>query len=688
MVDLCADKKTLPEESAPSFAEIVGQEELKEALLATVVNDGLDGLLIRGEKGTGKSTTVRALSEQLPSQSVITGCPYGCPPDVPERQCEDCRERTDPETTERSVPLVTLPLGATRERVVGTLSVADALAGDYEFDAGVLARANRGILYIDEVNLLNDHLVDVLLDVAASGVNRVERDGMSLTHPAEFTLIGTMNPEEGDLRPQLRDRFALQATVTACDDLDQRVTIINRAIGQTHKEERSALDTTTVRDRVRTARDRLRDVSLPRPIAETIAECCRESGVEGHRGDIATAHAAMTFAALDDRTTVTESDVQRAVSFALPHRLRSRPFEDAQDIEDVIQEQFDEGTEPEDRETEPSEDSPETDAEADGTMDSESDGGEPTAPSPTKARSDDLSDSDRSADPHEGTDGDRTDEGDEGRTDEGDEATPIIPGQDRADIGAANAPDPSVPAVSDEVDSVDGDHVRISPRVDGAGSRVRTRRAASTDRQLDAAASVRAAASRGAQSVASRDLRHSIRQSETAALVVFVVDASASMRPAMAVAKATMLELLQDTYQHRDEVAFITFSGEDADVLLPPTDSVALAARHLKELPTGDRTPLPAGLHTASELLERADPDASLVVAVTDGRANVPRERPVSETRTAATRLAETGAHTLIVDAGDGSGLTETIAETTGGERVPLDALSAERVDTAVSAIE
>ncbi|RRJ33702.1 ATP-binding protein [Halocatena pleomorpha] len=687
MVELRTDKKTLPEGSTLSFTEIVGQAELKEALLATVVSDGLDGLLIRGEKGTGKSTTVRALSDQLPSQSVIAGCPYGCPPDEPKRQCADCRRRTDPETAERSVPLVTLPLGATRERVVGTLSVADALAGEYEFDTGVLARANRGILYIDEVNLLDDHIVDVLLDAAASGVNQVERDGVSVVHPAEFTLIGTMNPEEGELRPQLRDRFALQATVTACEDLDQRVTIINRAIGQADKDGRSTLDTATVQDRVRAARNRLQDVSVPRSIAETIAECCRDSGVEGHRGDIATAHAAMTFAALDDRTTVTESDVQRAVSLALPHRLRSRPFEDAQDIEDVIHGQFDEESEPDDcgdesssRGEEPSEDGPETDGEADRTTEAESDDREPTAPSSTEARSDEPSDSDQSAEPQGEANGDRTDDGDE--------AAPIIPGQDRADIGTGNAPDPSVPPVSDEIDSVRGDHVRVPSRINGSGSRVRTQQATPTDRRLDAAASVRAAASRGAQSVASRDLRHSVRQSETAALVVFVVDASASMRPAMAVAKGTVLGLLQDAYQHRDEVAFIAFSGEQADVLLPPTDSVALAARHLKELPTGDRTPLPAGLRTAGELLEHADPDAGLVVAVTDGRANVPRENPVSETRTAATRLAETGAHTLVVDAGDGSGLTKTVAEMTGGERVPLDALSPERVDAAINAIE
>ena len=175
--------------SSLPFPAIVGQDELKRVLLTVAANDGLDGALIVGEKGTAKSTAVRALVDLLPEQRAVADCPYGCPPDAPERQCERCRERTDPPSTERPVPLVTLPLGATRERVVGTLSVSDALAGEYEFDPGLLARANRGILYVDEVNLLDDHLVDVLLDAAASGVNRVERDGVSVTHPAEFTLV-------------------------------------------------------------------------------------------------------------------------------------------------------------------------------------------------------------------------------------------------------------------------------------------------------------------------------------------------------------------------------------------------------------------------------------------------------------------------------------------------------------------
>src|SRR6056297_2808411 len=220
--------------SSLPFPAIVGQEELKRVLLAVAANDGLDGALITGEKGTAKSTAVRALVDLLPEQRAVADCPYGCSPDDSSQQCDDCRDRdpADLPVETRPVPLVTLPLGATRDRVVGTLSVEDALAGEADFDPGLLARANRGILYVDEVNLLDDHLVDVILDAAASGVNTVERDGISVSHPAEFTLVGTMNPEEGDLRPQLRDRFDLQATVTGSRDIDDRVAIIDRALGE------------------------------------------------------------------------------------------------------------------------------------------------------------------------------------------------------------------------------------------------------------------------------------------------------------------------------------------------------------------------------------------------------------------------------------------------------------------------
>mgnify|MGYP000468817640 CR=1 FL=1 len=711
MVVFGAGKKA---SQGPTFAAVVGQRDLKDGLLAVATDDDLDGLLVRGEKGTAKSTAVRAFADLLPEQRAVADCPYGCPPDRPGAQCEDCRARTDPPVETRSVPLVTLPLGATRDRVVGTLSVADALDGDHEFDPGLLARANRGVLYVDEVNLLDDHLVDVLLDAAASGENRVERDGVTVTHPAAFTLVGTMNPEEGDLRPQLRDRFALQTEVSACDDLDDRVAIIDRALRESDEAETAAeADDRDPGERLRTARDLLPEVDLAREFREQIAELCRDAGLDGHRGDIATARAARTFAALDGRTTVLESDVERAAAFALPHRLTSQPFEDAPDVEDVLDDHFeDEGAEGEGEdgteeadESDGSADETTSDAadeSADGEGDSEGDdGGDSGGDGPQErhpddgGRSDDRGESeggesggpapasaDEGGESQEG-EGTEPEDGDgrdgDGESDDADDATPLLPGQSRAAVGNSGAPDVDAPTVD-----ADGGETSGRARATGAGrgATVRTERAGRDD-EVDAAASVRAAAGRGSDRVESRDLRKSVRAGDAETLVVFAVDASASMRPAMRAAKGTVLELLKDAYQARDGVAFVTFAGDGADVVLPPTDSVSLAARHLKDLPTGDRTPLPAGLTAAREVLDRADPDAGVVVVVTDGRANAADGSPVEATRTAARALGEAADRTVVVDAGDGSraGLLDLVAGETDARVVSLDALSAERVD-------
>ncbi|GAB3665658.1 VWA domain-containing protein [Halopiger thermotolerans] len=710
---------------------IVGQEDLKRVLLCVAANDNLDGALIAGEKGTAKSTAVRGLVDLLPEQRAVADCPYGCAPEDPALQCDDCRERDPAEmpVETRPVPLVTLPLGATRDRVVGTLSVEDALAGAADFDPGLLARAHRGILYVDEVNLLDDHLVDVLLDAAASGVNRVERDGISVSHPAEFTLIGTMNPEEGDLRPQLRDRFALQATVEGARDVDERVEIMDRVLedegadGDPNPQERYADDVAALRETLLEARRRLPDVDLPREFKAEIADLCLEAGVDGHRGDVAIARTAMTIAALEGRTTVIEPDVHEAASYALPHRLRSTPFEDEPDLDDLLEDRFDDGADEGDgADSESDEGEGESDERDDDTPDgenedetSESDSGGDESDGPDdesgddsrsgpdreqRPESDDESAAGQSASdtggagadddssegdngPESNEDGSSPDDGDADET-----AQPLVPGQQRADIGEASAPALETPDAEsgDDGAATGGSRAATAPSVDNRGARVRTE-PADGDGPIDAAASVRSAAARGESRVEKRDLRRSVRTGDASATIVFAVDASASMRPAMRTAKGVVLELLRDSYEHRDEVAFVAFAGDDADVLLPPTDSVSLAARHLKELPSGDRTPLPAGLETTAAVLERAETDASVVVLVTDGRANVAEGDggPTESTRRAARRLARSGAHVLVVDAGDDAraGLSGLVADETDGDLIDLAALSPETVRAA-----
>jgi magnesium chelatase subunit D len=735
MVDLGGAKKA---SQAPAFDAVVGQQGLKDGLLAVAADPGLDGLLVRGEKGTAKSTTVRALVDCLPCQRVIESCPYGCPPGDPARQCRDCQERESPPVTKRQVPLVTLPLGATRDHVVGTLSVSDALEGNHEFDPGLLARANRGILYVDEVNLLEDHLVDILLDAAASGTNRVERDGVRVTHPASFTLVGTMNPEEGDLRPQLRDRFALQTEVTACDELEDRVAIIDQAIGEEPASaapddsggEPRAGDRTAA-DRLQAARKRLSEVTLAESLRVQIAELCREGDLDGHRGDIATARAARVFAALDGRTTVLEPDVERAAEYALPHRLQRAPLAESGDLDELLDEQFgDQGAGDGEK---GSEDGPGA-TDGDETAGSDQDGDDPTSdpdeavsaespPDGESSRSDSGSGPDASepsdtptagagdtgGDTHPDgpasgqhaprqpgdtaapTDGDGADseppdaEAPPAAREDGDDgdppSTPVIPGQSRARAGKSTAPEIDLSAVeAPEGRAAGRAEAEHAPR----GATVRTTAATHGD-DVDPAASVRAAAKQGRTQVASGDLRQSVRSGDVGTLVVFAIDASASMRPAMRAAKGTVLELLEDAYQHRDEVAVVTFAGEDAEVVLPPTDSISLAARHLKALPTGDRTPLPAGLGTAREVVETADPAAAVAVVVTDGRPNAGAERPVQATRTAARELGEAVDAGLVVDCGgaDAVGLTDVVAEETGASVVPIEGLCAERIDAA-----
>ncbi|ELY42214.1 VWA domain-containing protein [Natronorubrum tibetense] len=727
--------------SSLPFPAIVGQDELKRVLLAVAANDGLDGALVVGEKGTAKSTAVRGLVDLLPDQRAVADCPYGCSPTDSTQQCEECRERDPDElpVETRSVPLVTLPLGATRDRVVGTLSVEDALAGAADFDPGLLARAHRGILYVDEVNLLDDHLVDVILDSAASGVNTVERDGISVSHPAEFTLIGTMNPEEGDLRPQLRDRFALQATVEGCREVDDRVEIIDRALESNGSGTENGADesdpwtayadeTAALREGLLAARERLSSVALPTDFKEEIAHLCLEAGVDGHRGDVATARTAMTIAALEGRTTVIEPDVHEAARYALPHRLRSTPFEDEPDLEDILEDRFEEDA-PEDREDGDAGESDENEAddgEEEGGSGNESggDGREVRGESDSEDGDDGTDDSDGDTDPEtddsgserqfddgtepaggtpepshadSGTDSEANDsserdsdddDGGNGDGDEEDEARPLVPGQRRgevADVGEARAPDLDSPNVeSQRATGNGGARASTTPSVDNRGARVRTE-PASGDGPIDAAASVRSAAARGDSKIEKRDLRQSVRAGETSVTIVFAVDASASMRPAMRTAKGVVLELLRDSYEHRDQVAFVAFAGEDADVLLPPTDSVSLAARHLKELPSGDRTPLPAGLETSRRVLERAETDASVVVCVTDGRANVADGSPTEATRRAARGLAADDATVIVVDAGDDSraGLSKLVAAEADGELVDLSSLSAETVRAA-----
>jgi magnesium chelatase subunit I len=319
------------------FAAIVGQDEMKLALLSAATDPTIGGVLVFGDRGTGKSTAVRALAALLPAMRVVEGCRYGCDPDETAKLCPECRARSGSgklKGTTVPVPVVDLPLGATEDRVVGALDLERALTqGIKAFEPGLLARAHRGFLYIDEVNLLEDHLVDLLLDVAASGENVVEREGLSIRHPARFVLVGTGNPEEGELRPQLLDRFGLSVEVKSPDDLATRVSVVRRRDDfERDPEAFDALwqkDAGKLRKRITAARRRLPDVDCPDAAIETAARLCMQLGVDGSRGELTLVRAARAMAAFDGDATVGNRHLRRIAPSALRHRLRRDPLDDA-----------------------------------------------------------------------------------------------------------------------------------------------------------------------------------------------------------------------------------------------------------------------------------------------------------------------------------------------------------------------
>jgi len=353
------NRKILP------FTAIVGQEKMKKALILNAINPRIGGVLIRGEKGTAKSTAVRALAELLPEIEIVNGCPFNCNPADISEMCDICYEHSENgkklESVTRRARVIDLPLGCTEDRVVGTLDIEKAIKeGVRALEPGILAAANRGILYIDEVNLLDDHVADILLDAAAMSVNLVEREGVSVAHPARFILVGTMNPEEGELRPQLLDRFGLQTNVESLSDVDARVEIVKVAesfeIDPAGCREEFEGKQMELRGKIMSAKSLLPEITISDDLLRTTAEMCIELGVRTHRAEIVIARTAKTIAAFDDRREVTLNDLKEAMELALPHRMRRKPFEppelDTEKLDEMMDEKDREKDEQEQQEQE------------------------------------------------------------------------------------------------------------------------------------------------------------------------------------------------------------------------------------------------------------------------------------------------------------------------------------------------
>jgi Mg-chelatase subunit ChlI len=318
------------------FTAIVGQEKMKRALILNAVSPRIGGVLIRGERGTAKSTASRAMAALLPDIDVVSDCRFGCDPMRPDQWCDECRVRHADgalQVSSRRTPFVDLPVSATEDRVVGTLDIEQAIkAGEKHFEAGVLASANRGLLYVDEVNLLDDHVVDLLLDSAAMGVNVVEREGISFTHPAKFILVGTMNPEEGDLRPQLLDRFAFSVNITGLTDAMSRVTIMERRIdfevNAPGFREAWAEKERALAEQILAAQEKVNGIRYSRRDLLSIAALTSSMNVDGHRADLVILRGAQAHAAFMGRERILDQDIILAAELALPHRIKGRPFQD------------------------------------------------------------------------------------------------------------------------------------------------------------------------------------------------------------------------------------------------------------------------------------------------------------------------------------------------------------------------
>ena len=676
------------------FSAVVGSGDLALALTLTAVSPAVGGVLVRGEKGTAKSTMVRALASLLPPVQVIDGCRFACDPSGPDPQCPDGPHPVGVAQRERPARLVELPVGATEDRVTGSLHLAKALSdGVTEYEPGLLAEAHRGLLYVDEVNLLHDHLVDLLLDAAAMGRCSVEREGMSIAHAARFVLVGTMNPEEGELRPQLLDRFGLSVEVAAPRDPVERVEVVRRrlafeadpaafAAGYAAAEQQLS-------ERITKAQAALPGVALGDDAFTKIAEVCAAFEVDGMRADIVTARTAVAHAAWVGRSYVTRADVRTAARLAIPHRRRRSPF-DAPGIDEDLLDKILDDNEP------PPEEPPPGPSRPGDTAD-------------TKApESDDASGPADAGSPDEGgADAD-------GQPDRSPGGSTEPPTSSTDEIGTSGAPSGSGESSTSVASQQEAYRTRLFT-VAGAGvgeAGRRSRAITSSGRSIGArpagdgrgsvhlTATIRAAAPfqkvrgrTGAGLVVHRDdVRLAVKEGREANLILLCVDASGSMaaRRRMEQVKTAVFSLLVDAYQRRDKVALVTFRGHAATLALPPTGSVDIAAARLRDLPAGGRTPLAEGLLRAAETLrvERVkDPRRRpLLVVVTDGRATSGPDA-IARSLQAADHLAAQGVSSLVIDCETGRfrmGLAAALADRLRADHVPVGEVSAESITTTV----
>ncbi len=668
------------------FSAIVGQENVKKALILNAINPGIGGVLIKGDKGTGKTTAVRALADLLPSIKVVKGCPFNCDPDDEESSCDTCK-LDSAEIEEKKMKVVELPLGSTEDRVVGSINIEKALKeGTRALEPGILAEANRNILYIDEINLLDDNLVDVLLDAAAYGINVVEREGISVSHPSRFILVGTMNPAEGELRPQLSDRIGLHIIVHSIMDIEDRVEIMARreAFERDPASFKKKFEASQkeILDNILNARKLLKDVKVSPEVMKIIAYVCVDMGVDGHRADIAILKTSKTIAAYKKHLTVDYNDVEEAILLVLGERLQKsydqkkikekleKAISDAEkEKEDQSHEENNSSNEDSNPQTEENQDSASSDEDSSPETEETPDSGDgDQSPEEQNNDADDLNP--EIEEDQEETDEDQSQEESNVEIAQNPVEQPENPEEEKKGMALKFIEEEGNPVDSDdeEVDikkllKMKGKKKNrlYGKRVDSKtqkGKYIKSKipKNVSNDIAIDATLRAAAIKSNGSINVKNEDIRHKVRKHGAKASIALVVDISGSMfsqRKANKI-KGILNQLIEDINRHNDKISVIGFKGQEAEVIIPTTRRASSFKEHVDNIRVGGTTPLAAGLKKGLELLKKEkvkEEFVPMMIVLTDGMPNVGiNDRPAEDALKVAADLKENDIHTIIVN--------------------------------------
>jgi len=562
------------------FSAIVGQEKAKLALLCNAVNPAIGGVLLSGDKGTGKSTMVRALADVLPEIEVVKGCPFNCNPYNELEMCDACKNG-EHEIEKRRMRVVDLPLSVTVDRLIGTLDIQKALKeGIRALQPGLLAEANRNILYIDEVNLLDDYIADILLDAAAMGWNVIEREGVSVRHPARFILVGSMNPEEGELRPQILDRFGLFVSVEGSNSVEERIEIVRRVeefqADPVEFRRRYEGEQRRIRESIIKARKILKDVEINDDLLKLLSETIVEHGIKTHRAEIVAVRTAKAIAALDGRKKVSLEDLKKAMELALPHRLKSRPF----DVPDI------------------------------------------TPPKPENEKQDEA-DKNRNK-----KDEKREQKQNESKQSHNSHSISDAKGSAEGEYNAANVDLHILRGENNTAKKVSRGSRDERATIIGYPHGCPVSSVPGCDEDVDLVATIRAAAINGRKQISEEDVRIRVRKARMPRLTVIMLDTSGSMAAMrrISIAKGVAAKLIENSYVKRDSLALITFRGYSANVVVPPTRRHSGVMDALQSVVIGGRTPLSSALQTLLVLARsfRLKNRDSVVkgILITDGKAN------------------------------------------------------------------